>query len=91
MAYARIDGGEVVAPRLPRTGRLADGRTVTNYHRLPAETLNAEGWRQVVDDGPPSHDPETQRARHTGHVYDETADVVRVEYEVVDLPADRET
>lgn len=88
MSMARIDNGEVVATRLPHSGQLADGRTVSNYHRLPGPTLRNEGWREIVDDGPPTHDPATHQARRTGHTYDATADVVRVDYEIVERPAD---
>ena len=88
MTMARIDNGRVTATRLPRTGRLADGRTVSNYHRLPTETLESEGWRQLVDDGPPTHDPDTHRARRTGHTYDPDDDVIRATWEIVERPPD---
>lgn len=29
---------------LPSTGRLSDGRWVSNYDKLPEATLRAEGW-----------------------------------------------
>lgn len=57
--FARIKDGAVVAVGLPRTGVLADGSTVSHYPALPADVLYAEGWREVEDDGPPDHDPET--------------------------------
>ena len=83
----RVEGGEVVERRLPRSGTL-DGRPVTNYPALPADTLYAEGWRDVTDDGPPEHDPETQRARRSGYVYDPDGDTVTATYEVVERPPD---
>ena len=86
MSMARIDNGEVTATRLPRTGRLADGRTVSNYHRLDTAILHDEGWRELVDDGPPEHDPDTHRARRTGHTYDPETDVVNAEWGIVERP-----
>lgn len=85
MVAARVVDGEVVATGPPRAGTVG-GRRVSNYHRLPETTLHAEGWRNIIDDAPPGHDPETERVRRTGHVYDPDDDVVRVEYEVVDRP-----
>lgn len=86
---ARIDGdGQVVATRLPRAARLADGSTALNYPALPPETLTAEGWRDLVDNAPPDHDPETHRAVRTGHVYDPDDDVVRTTWEIVERPPD---
>ena len=89
MNYARIDDvGEVVSVRLPRHGALTDGCTVTNYHLLPAALLHTEGWRPLIDDGPPDYEPQTQQAVRTGHVYDDTDDVVRATWDIVDLPPD---
>ena len=85
----RVENGEVVERRLPRSGVL-DGRPVSNYPALPADVLHAEGWRDVTDDGPPDHDEETHRARRTGYVYDPDADVVVAEWEVVERPPDPE-
>lgn len=84
---ARIDDdGQVVATRLPRVGQLDDGSAVLNYPALPDDVLAAEGWRPLVDDGPPTHDQATERARRTGHVYDPDDDVVRAGWEIVDAP-----
>jgi len=82
-SMARIDGGQVVAVRLPRTGRLADGSTVTNYPALPADVLHAEGWREVQDDGPPDYDPEAHYVRRELAV---DGDTVRAVYTPVPLP-----
>ena len=90
MSMARIDNGEVVATRLPRTGRLSDGRTVSGYDKLPPDVLYDEGWRDVTDDGPPEHDPETHYARRTGYVYDPDTDTVTATYKVVERPPDPE-
>ena len=83
----RVENGEVVERRLPRSGTLG-GRPVSNYPALPADTLYAEGWRDVQDDGPPEHDPETHYARRTGYVYDPDTDTVTATYEVVERPPD---
>jgi len=65
MNYAYIENGEVTKTRLPRTGTLKDGGTVSNYHLLPHETLLAEGWLPLVDE-PPVTD-EKHRAVITGY------------------------
>jgi len=88
MQHARVDGGEVTATRLPRVGRLADGRTVSGYHRLPPATLYAEGWRPLVDGGPPDHDPQTHYPVRTGYVYDADDDVVGAVWELREVPPD---
>ena len=88
MSMARIDDGEVVATRLPRNGKLADGRGVSNYHMLDPAILHDEGWRDIVDDGPPEHDPDTHRARRIGYTYDAGDDKVHVDYEIVERPPD---
>ena len=42
--YAKVVNGQVTRAHLPTSGILQDGRTVSNYHLLPDETLLAEGW-----------------------------------------------
>ena len=34
---------------LPKTGKLTNGQTVSNYHRLPEEVLLAEGWLPLIE------------------------------------------
>lgn len=59
---ARIQGNAVAAIGLPTTGVLSDGRSVSNYHLLPDETLTEEGWVEVEDPGPPVHNSVTHQA-----------------------------
>ena len=77
--YARQQNGQVQVG-LPKTGKLSDGRTVSNYHSLPADTLAAEGWLPYVDERP--EEPEGYYARGTG--YDvQASQIVRL-YEIVE-------
>ena len=88
---AQITDGAVARVGLPRTGFLSDGRGLTNYRQRLTDNPGLaydEGWRDVVDDGPPEHDPATHRSRRLGHVYDPEGDVVNVVYEVVERPPD---
>ncbi len=57
--WNKVASGQIVEQRLPRTGRLSDGSSVSNYHKLPTETLISEGWLPVVEDKP-EYDPETE-------------------------------
>lgn len=85
MAYAHVLSGQVTETRLPRSGVLSDGRPVSGYHLLPPSVLHAEGWREIVDSGPPSHNPSTHLAAVTGHEYDTGEDVVRVVYTLYEV------
>lgn len=51
MEFAKLKGNTLTKP--PVTGKLNDGRTVTAYHKLPNETLFAEGWKTLVVEQPP--------------------------------------
>lgn len=75
----RVENGVVTEARLPRRGRLQDGRSVSNYHLLDPAILKAEGWLPLVDE-PPAHNPETEVLQHVG--YDIRADSVTKLYEV---------
>ncbi len=57
----QVKNGEIVAQRLPRTGTI-NGATVMNYHKLPQETLIAEGWLPV-EEVKPDYNVETERLR----------------------------
>ncbi len=56
----QVVDGQIVKHSLPKTGVLKDGRTVSGYDALPAETLAAEGW---LDDtrGSYSYDEATEQ------------------------------
>lgn len=83
MTYALIDNGEVSRVGLPRTGTLADGRTVSGFDLLPAATLKGLGWLPLDDPGPPEHDPATERVVRS---YDVLQTKVNVVYAVEELP-----
>ena len=55
--YAKVVNGQVVY--VPTSGVLQDGRTVSNYHLLPDETLLAEGWLPC-EEIKPTYDEATQ-------------------------------
>ena len=40
----KVINGEVTPATLPKSDKLHDGRTVSNYHLLPADVLLQEGW-----------------------------------------------
>ncbi len=65
MKYALIENGQVTKTRLPRTGTLKDGSTVSNYNLLPHDVLIAEGWLPLIDDPPETDDK--HRAVRTGY------------------------
>ncbi len=79
----QVVNGEIVKYSLPRTGTLADGRTVSGYHLLPEETLKAEGWLPVKDK-PPLYNAETHYVEFTG--YDIQKDKVVKQYQVRAVP-----
>ena len=57
--YAKVVNGQVTRAHLPTSGILQDGRTVSNYHLLPDETLLAEGWLPC-EEVKPEYDEVTQ-------------------------------
>jgi len=65
MKYVLVEHGQVTKTRLPRTGTLKDGSTVSNYNLLPHDVLLAEGWLPLIDE-PPITD-EKHRAVITGY------------------------
>ena len=75
MRYALIENGQVTKTRLPRTGTLKDGSTVSNYNLLPHDVLIAEGWLPLVDE-PPETD-EGFRAVLAGYeIYEDRVEAV---------------
>lgn len=61
--YVHVNAdGDVDNLRLPTTGTLPDGRHVSRFDLLPAETLAEAGWLPLEDTGPPDHDPDTHHA-----------------------------
>ena len=59
MNMVKVINGEVTPATLPKSDKLHDGRTVSNYHLLPADVLLQEGW-YPLEQQIPEYDPETQ-------------------------------
>ncbi len=83
MNLAKVENSQVTKTKLPKTGRLADGRVVSNYHLLPMETLLEEGWLPLIDD-PPEYDSSTHKIVFTGYNIQE--EQVAKTYSVEELP-----
>lgn len=81
MGYVLVENGEVTKTKLPKTGVLSDGRTVSNYHLLPHDILLAEGWLPLIDEMPEAE--EGYRAVKTG--YEIFVDRVEVIYEIQEI------
>lgn len=81
MNYAYIENGQVTKTKLPKTGTLKDGSTVSNYNLLPHDVLLAEGWLPLIDE-PPETDTK-HRAVITG--YEIFADRVEVLYSIEEI------
>ena len=79
----KVIEGEIVEYRLPRTGKLKDGKTVSGYHLLNEEILLDEGWLPL-EDIPPEHDEETQYLVNDG--YEILEDKVIRKYRIEDIP-----
>ncbi len=79
--HARQQNGQVRVG-LPKTGKLSDGRSVSNYRALPEATLQAEGWLPYIDEKPEAD--EGYYARATGYDVQETQ-IVRT-YEILPTP-----
>jgi len=85
MRYVLVENGEVTKTRLPKTGALSDGSTVSNYNLLPHEVLIAEGWLHLIDE-PPSVD-EGFRAVLTGYeIYEDRVEAVYEIEEIIPMP-----
>ena len=57
--YYKVEGGQITSRSLPTTGMI-NGASVMNYHKLPQETLMAEGWLPV-EEVEPEYNPATHR------------------------------
>jgi len=70
---------------LPTSGILSDGRTVSNYHLLPVETLTTEGWKPI-EEVKPVYDEATQYLQMDSAV--DAGDKITVTYVAVAIPVD---
>ena len=89
MKYALIENGEVTKTRLPKTGVLSDGSTVSNYNLLPHDVLIAEGWLPLIDDPPETDDK--HRAIITGYeIFPDRVETVYSIEEIIPPPIQTE-
>lgn len=83
----QVINNEITQTRLPKTGTLSDGRTVSGYHLLDADILKAEGWLPL-EDIQPDYDEETQYLVNDG--YEILEDKVIKKYRIEDIPEEVE-
>lgn len=84
----QVVNGEIKQYRLPTTGTLSAGESVSGYHLLDAETLRQEGWLPL-EDIQPEYDIGTQYLINDG--YDILENKVVVKYKVEDIPIVEDT
>lgn len=84
MTLVFVRDGQVVTTRLPASSQRNDGRTVSNYDRLPEQALREDGWLPVDDPSPPAHDPDTEQVVRDG--YEVGKDEVTIRYRVEPIP-----
>ena len=87
MKMIQVINGEIKQYKLPKTGTLSDGRTVSGYHLLDEEILKQEGWLPL-EDNPPEYNPETQYLIFDG--YEILEDKVVKKYRIEDIPEPEE-
>jgi len=81
MNYAFVENGQVTKTRLPKTGTLKDGSTVSNYNLLPHDVLIAEGWLPLIDETPETD--EKHRAVRSGYeIYEDRVEAI---YEIQEI------
>ena len=79
----QVIDGKIKQYKLPPTGTLSDGRTVSGYHLLDEEILLDEGWLPL-EDNPPEYDMETQYLANDG--YEILEDKVIKKYRIEEIP-----
>lgn len=84
----KIKNGIIERIGLPNVGTLTDGSTVSNYDKLPQETLTGEGWLPVEDDKP-IYDTFTQYL--VFDTYEILTDKVIAHYKSIDIGLDPQT
>lgn len=83
MKMIQVINREIIQYKLPITGTLKDGSTVSGYHLLDEEILKDEGW-SPLEDIQPEYDVETQYLINDG--YEILEDKVIKKYKVEDIP-----
>lgn len=84
----KIKNGIIERIGLPNVGTLTDGSTVSNYDKLPQETLTGEGWLPVENDKP-IFDTLTQYLVFDS--YEILTDKVIAHYKTIDIGLDPQT
>ena len=85
MRYVLIENGQVTKTRLPRTGVLKNGSTVSNYRLLPHEILLAEGWLPLIDE-PPIADEGFRAVLIGSEIYEDRVEAVYEIEEIIPMP-----
>ena len=83
----QVINGEIKQYKLPKTGILKDGSTVSGYHLLDEETLKEEGWLPL-EDIQPEYNEETQYLINDG--YEILEDKVIKKYKIEEIPEEEE-
>ena len=83
MEMIQVINGEIKQYKLPKTGTLKDGRTVSGYHLLDEEILLDEGWLPL-EDVKPEYDEETQYLASDG--YEILEDKIIKKYRIEEIP-----
>ena len=84
----KIKNGIIERIGLPHVGTLTGGSTVSNYDKLPQETLIGDGWLPVEDDKP-LFDTLTQYLVFDS--YEILTDKVIARYKTIDVGLDPQT
>ncbi len=83
MDYVQVLDGKIVQARLPKTGKLKSGCTVSGYNMLDEEVLRDEDWLPV-EEQKPDYDPVKEILNFAGYEIEE--DRVIRNYVVVAIP-----
>ena len=75
----QVTNGEIKRKSLPSRRKLSDGRTVSNYHKLPKDVLEQEGWLPL-EEKKPEYDLDKERL--VGPEYEIKEDKVVAHYQV---------
>lgn len=79
----QVINSEIKQYKLPKTGTLKNGETVSGYHLLDEEILKDEGWLPL-EDIQPEYNEETQYLVNDG--YEILEDKVIKKYRIEDIP-----
>ena len=79
----QVINNEIKQYKLPKTGTLKNGSTVSGYHLLGEDILRDEGWLPL-EDSPPEYDEETQYLVQDG--YEILEDKVIKKYRIEEIP-----